>query len=145
VQKRKGANCRLHPLIYTLLKTSLAQYVVEYQLFCGLGNEPPQTGQVFFWGSTIRFILQFGHFTLTSITRLSSTSSKVLLIRFFLLFIYNTGAFYFGAEALSKRVFPIAVPTEDFFFVIRPRKMFMPAWTLLRMLGGKAGFRRTHF
>ena len=38
-------NCRLHPLIHTLLEFNLAQDVDVYQRFGGFGRKLPQTGQ----------------------------------------------------------------------------------------------------
>jgi hypothetical protein len=39
----KGAKCRLHPLIHTLLEFNLAQYV-EKCLVIGQQKKPPPTG-----------------------------------------------------------------------------------------------------
>jgi hypothetical protein len=76
-----GANCRLHPLIHTLLKFALVQNIVVFQRFAGLGNSLPQTGHTFSVGLTMRLVLHLEHLTGWSLARSISTASR-LVIRF---------------------------------------------------------------
>jgi hypothetical protein len=73
---RVGADCRLHPLIYTLPKFNLAQDIVAFQRFSGLGNELPHTGHTFSLRLTIIVNLHFWHFTAWTLTRLISSGSR---------------------------------------------------------------------
>ena len=47
-------------------------------------------------------------------------------------------------ETLRKWVFSVAVPTENIFFINRPWKVFMAAWTMLWMLSWKGSFGSRH-
>ena len=71
--KRERVKYRLHPLIHTLLKFNLAQYIESCQRFSGLGNELPQTGHTFSVALIIRLALHLGHLTAWSLTRLISS------------------------------------------------------------------------
>jgi len=65
-------NCKLHPLIHTLLNFNLAQDIVVSQLFAGRGNALPQTGHTLFSRLTITVSLHLGHLTGWTFTRLIS-------------------------------------------------------------------------
>jgi hypothetical protein len=69
------AECKLHPLIHSLLEFTLAQDIVYCQRFPGLGSEPPQTGHTFSVSFIIRSALHLEHLTGWSLTRLISMFS----------------------------------------------------------------------
>ena len=106
------ANCGLHPLIHTLLKFNLAQYVRVSQRFSGLGNEPLQTGHILSSGPTIMVSLHLEHLTRQSLTRSISAGSR-LVIR--LLRIRRVTLWW--SETGSQWVSLIAVPAEDMVIV----------------------------
>ena len=87
VKKVEEGNCRLHPLIHTLLESNLAQDVEGCQRFSGFGNKLPQTGHTFSVGLTIRLALHLEHLTEWSLTRLISSGSRLVI---FIIFYYST-------------------------------------------------------
>jgi hypothetical protein len=74
------AEWRLHPLIHTIASETSAQYIVSFQRFGGLGNEPPQIGYTFSVGLIIRSALHLEHLTQWTLTRLISENMRVSLL-----------------------------------------------------------------
>ena len=77
-------DCKLHPLIHTLLEFNVAQDIGVSQRFSGFGNELPQTGHTFSVGLIIRSALHLEHLTAWSLTRLISSGSGKVLTSLFL-------------------------------------------------------------
>ena len=55
------ADCRLHPLIHTLLDFTVAQDLEGCQRFAIFGSKLPQTGHMLSFGLTITVSLHLGH------------------------------------------------------------------------------------
>ncbi len=137
--KRKRAECRLHPLIHTLLIFTAAQNIVDSQRFTGFGNALPQTGHTFSVGFIIRLALRLGHLTGWSLTRLISSGSR-LVIRF--LRFRRTALLWL--ETLKDRIFCIAFPAIDMLIASRPGNVAVATWTLFWVFWWKGSLNFCH-
>ena len=115
----------------------MAQNIVGFQRFTGLGNELPQTGQTLSSGLSITVSLHLGHLTLWSLTRLISSGSKVLSIQLFLF--EKTELFpkllawrvdNVRTKTLRDWIVTVAVPAKELFFTWRPGEVFVSARAL---------------
>jgi hypothetical protein len=70
---------RLHLLIHTFLKFNLAQDMVVFQRFSGLGKGLLQRGHTFSVGLSIRLTLHIEHLTEWSLARSISTGSRLVI------------------------------------------------------------------
>jgi hypothetical protein len=90
------AECELHPLIHTFLKFNLAQDMVVFQRFSGLGKGLLQRGHAFSECLTITVSLHLGHLTGWTFTRLISSGSRLVIgplrVRRFSLWWFETGS-----------------------------------------------------
>ena len=80
----QSSECRLHPLIHTLLEFNLAQDIVVFQRFTGFGNELPHTGHTFSVGLIIRLVLAISTMPripkAIPIIRLKSSACSILIL-----------------------------------------------------------------
>ena len=132
---REIRNLRLQsrdPLIHTSPPKNLAQYILFYQRFSGLGNDISQTIQTFSLRLTIVVNLHSGHLTGWSLTRLIESGSRPV-IRFHSI---KKGALSL-LETRIQSISPVAVPAKNIVITPRPKNMLVCAWALFWDLRGE--------